>query len=169
MMRAQKLLGAGLAAAFLPAVAFADTIAGGEVRETVNYQAVGMFRDFRLSGTGAEANTIDLKLNGVTPFVDAARIMALANKVAATNTVARLEGAARAGALDAGDVAAWTDSYDYIRMLRLRLNERQAQADRDLGNRVDPAQLNDLDRRILRESFKEARRLQAKLAIDYQL
>lgn len=129
----------------------------------------GMFRDFRLSGDGEEAHTIDLKVNGVTPFVDAARILALGRLVGATGTVARLQGAAAAGGIDPGDAAAWIDAYDYIRFLRMRCNAEQAQAGGPLGNRVDPARLNDLDRRILRESFKEARRLQQKLSLDYQL
>ncbi len=134
-----------------------------------NAPPLGMIREFRLSGTGHEANTVDLKFNGVTPFVDAARILALAARAGATNTTERLEAAASAGKVQPQDVAAWTDAYDYIRMLRLRLNERQSIANEPLGNRVDPAQLNELDRRILREAFKEARRLQAKLALDYQL
>lgn len=129
----------------------------------------GMFRDFRLSGEGDEARTLDLKANGVTPFVDAARILALSRRIGATNTVARLEGVAAAGGMDAGDAAAWIDAYDYIRLLRMRCNAEQAQSGEVLGNRIDPDALNDLDRRILRESFKEARRLQQKLALDYQL
>lgn len=129
----------------------------------------GVFREFRLSGEGGEAHTIDLKVNGVTPFVDAARILALSRRIGATSTVARLEAAAAAGAADEGDAAAWIDAYDYIRLLRMRCNAEQAQAGGALSNRIDPSRLNDLDRRILRESFKEARRLQQKLALDYQL
>jgi CBS domain-containing protein len=134
-----------------------------------NAPPLGFFRDFRLSGKGEEQNTIDLKINGATPFVDAARIFALGAKVAATNTVARFEAAARAGAMESADAAAWIGAYDYIRMLRMRQNQEQAAAGEPLGNRVDPRRLNDLDRRILRESFREARRLQARLALDYQL
>jgi CBS domain-containing protein len=134
-----------------------------------NAPPLGMFRDFKLSGTGAEANTIDLKKAGVTPFVDAARILALGKRVAETNTSARLSAAAAAGAMDESDAAAWIDAYDYVRMLRMRLNEDQAAEGRALGNRIDPAALNELDRRILRESFREARRLQARLQLEFQL
>ena len=134
-----------------------------------NTPPLGLFRDFRLSGKGEESNTLDLKLNGVAPFIDAARILALAHRVPATNTVERLTGAAGAGALDAGDVAALTDAYDYIRLLRMRTNDEQAAAGSALTNRIDPAKLNDLDRRILKEAFREAKRLQTKLALDYQL
>jgi CBS domain-containing protein len=129
----------------------------------------GLFRDFRLSGQGAQSNTIDLKINGVAIFIDAARIWALAHRVPATATVERLEGAAARGALSEGDLAAWTDSYDYIRMLRMRVNQEQAAAGQRLSNRVAPDRLNDLDRRILKEAFREGRRLQSQLAQGYGL
>jgi CBS domain-containing protein len=134
-----------------------------------NAPPLGLIRDFRLSGSGDQSNTIDLKLNGVTPFIDAARIFALANRIPATNTQERLSGAAEAGVLDAGDASAWSDAYDYIRMLRMRINQEQALAGLPLSNRIAPDGLNDLDRRILKEAFREARRVQSKLALDYQL
>ncbi|CAN5713865.1 DUF294 nucleotidyltransferase-like domain-containing protein [soil metagenome] len=129
----------------------------------------GLFRDFRLSGEGEAAGTLDLKVNGVTIFIDAARIMALGAQVPATNTLARLDGVAQDGRLDRGDVAAWTDAYDYIRMLRMRVNQEQAAAGAPLTHRVAPDRLSELDRRILKEAFREGRRLQAKLALDYQI
>jgi CBS domain-containing protein len=134
-----------------------------------NAPPLGLIRDFRLSGSGDQSNTIDLKLNGVTPFIDAARIFALANRISATNTHERLSGAAEAGVLDPGDASAWSDAYDYIRMLRMRINQEQAMAGLPLSNRIAPDRLNDLDRRILKEAFREARRVQSKLALDYQL
>jgi CBS domain-containing protein len=135
----------------------------------LNTPPLGLIRDFRLSGTGADANTIDLKVNGVALFIDAARILALAHGAPATNTLERLNAVVARGALPADEVAAWTDAYDYIRMLRMRINQDQAAAGEALSNRVAPDRLNDLDKRILRESFREARRLQARLAQAYQL
>jgi CBS domain-containing protein len=134
-----------------------------------NSPPLGVFRDFRLSGSGAEANTVDLKVNGVTPFIDAARIFALARGVAATNTVERLQAASATGAFDAADGAAWTEAYDYVRLLRIRLNEEQERTGATLSNRIDPERLNDLDRRILREAFREAKRIQTRLTLTYQL
>jgi CBS domain-containing protein len=129
----------------------------------------GLFRDFRLSGAGEQAHTIDLKVNGVALFIDAARIWSLARQVGATNTVERLDGVAARGGIQPGERATWVEAYDYIRMLRMRVNQEQAAAGRPLTNRVAPDTLNDLDRRILKEAFREARGLQARLAQDYQL
>ena len=36
-------------------------------------------------------------------------------------------------------------------------------------NRVDPDTLNELDRRVLKEAFRQARKLQLRLKLDYQL
>src|SRR5512143_3600013 len=61
-----------------------------------NRPPLGLVRDFVVASGGAQANTLDLKINGITPFVDAARIFALYAGVSATSTVARLRAAARA-------------------------------------------------------------------------
>lgn len=134
-----------------------------------NTPPLGLIRDFRLSGKGDQSNTIDLKVNGVTPFIDAMRIIALANGIPATNTVSRLTAATEKGALNSNDSAAWRDAYDYIRLLRMRVNEMQAEQGKDLSNRVAPDGLHDLDRRILKEAFRESKRLQSKISLDYQL
>lgn len=130
---------------------------------------LGLFRSFRTESRGEHRNTLNLKLNGVTPFVDAARILALAHRIPLTSTRGRLRQAAERGILDPGDVDAWCDAYDYIQMLRMRKNQEQRAAGLPLSNRVDPDELNDLDRRILKEAFREARTLQNKIESDYQL
>jgi CBS domain-containing protein len=53
--------------------------------------------------------------------------------------------------------------------LRLRQHHSQCQAGEKLTNKVDPETLNALDSRILREAFRQARKLQTKLALDYQV
>ncbi|MCC5812935.1 MAG: CBS domain-containing protein, partial [Ectothiorhodospiraceae bacterium] len=130
---------------------------------------LGLIRDFKLSSGGKHPNTLNLKLHGVAPFVDAARIIALANRIPDTNTVQRLKQAAAADVVKHRDVDAWTNAYDYIQMLRMRKNQEQAAAGEPLSNHIAPDSLNALDRRILKEAFREARKLQSKLEVDYQL
>jgi CBS domain-containing protein len=129
-----------------------------------NKPPLGIVRDF-VTGDG---HTIDLKVNGITPFVDAARIYSLARGVPATNTLQRLREAGARMALDEQDIDAYCDAFLYIQLLRLRLHHEQEQSGQELSNKVDPDTLNPLDSRILRESFRQARKLQAKLALDYQ-
>jgi CBS domain-containing protein len=52
-----------------------------------------------------------------------------------------------------------------------RHDEASAQGvdDQALDNLIDPEKLNELDRRILKEAFRQARKLQARLAMEYHL
>ena len=57
-----------------------------------NQPPLGFIRDFALARSGEYPGTIDLKVNGVQLFVEAARIYSLADGVAATGTLERLAG-----------------------------------------------------------------------------
>ncbi len=130
---------------------------------------LGLFGDFKLSSRGAHPKTLNLKLHGTAPFVDAARILALAGGIPETNSVERLKQAAARGIARQADVDAWVNAYEHIQMLRMRINQDQALRGEELSNHVAPDSLDALDRRILRETFKQAQSLQAKIASDYQV
>lgn len=130
-----------------------------------NRPPLGIVRDFVIG----EGHTLDLKLNGITPFVDAARIYSLAHGVAATNTVQRLREIAEPLYLKPHDAEAYGDAFLFIQLLRLRLHHAQTQRGEALSNKVDPDSLNNLDQRILKEAFRQARKLQTKLGLDYQV
>jgi CBS domain-containing protein len=134
-----------------------------------NRPPLGMMRDFVVASGGEHPNTINLKMNGTTPFVDGARILALANGIAETNTLGRLRAAARAGALNEEEAEAWCDAYGFIQLLRMRQHHNQDRAGQPLDNHIDPDRLNELDRRILKEAFRQARKVQNRLALDYNL
>jgi len=134
-----------------------------------NEPPLGLVREFVLESEGEHAHTLDLKLRGVTPFVDGARLLALAHGVAETGTLARLRGVARAGQLHAAEAEAWCDAFSFINLLRMRAHQEQARHGRTLDNYIDPDSLNELDRRILKEAFRQARKLQARIRLDYQL
>ncbi len=130
-----------------------------------NRPPLGMVRDFVIG----EGHTLDLKLNGITPFVDAARIFSLAHGVTDTNTLQRLREIAEPLRIKPHDAEAYGDAFLFIQLLRLRLHHEQTQRGEKLTNRVDPDNLNSLDQRILKEAFRQARKLQTKLGLDYQV
>jgi CBS domain-containing protein len=49
------------------------------------------------------------------------------------------------------------------------LHHAQGERGETLTNRVNPDTLNNLDRRILKEAFRQARKLQTTLGLDYQV
>lgn len=130
---------------------------------------VGLFRDFVVARKGAEKDTLDLKVQGLTPFVDGARLLALVHGVSSCNTLERLRALIKQGVIEAQDGAAYEEAYHYIQQARMQQHQLQARNAQPYSNRVDPDNLNHLDRRILRESFRQAQRLQSSLAVRYQL
>lgn len=130
---------------------------------------VGRFREFVLSRKGADKATLDLKVQGLTPFVDGARLLALANGISANNTLERLRQLVARQVIEALDGAAYEEAYHFIQQTRLQQHQLQTRENLPYSNRVDPDNLNHLDRRILRESLRQAQRLQSSLTVRYQL
>jgi CBS domain-containing protein len=134
-----------------------------------NAPPLGILRDFDVAPHGSVAASIDLKLNGAMPFVDAARILSLATDDTHTGTVDRLRGAARALGIGGAEAEAWIEAYLFIQALRLRRHQSQIERGQAPDNFLDPNTLNDLDRRILKEALHQARKLQTRIRLDYQL
>ncbi|WP_313225347.1 putative nucleotidyltransferase substrate binding domain-containing protein [Stutzerimonas nitrititolerans] len=130
---------------------------------------VGRFRDFVVTRKGEGKATLDLKVQGLTPFVDGARLLALSHGVGACNTLERLRQLVEQEVIDKQDGAAYEEAYHFIQQTRMQQHQQQARAGQPYSNRLDPDTLNHLDRRILRESFRQAQRLQSSLAMRYQL
>jgi len=145
---------------------FLHQMAGNALR---NRPPLGVVRDFVLAAGGAFDHTIDLKLNGATPFVDAARIYSLAAGDMHTSTVARLRAAGAALKMSTEEIAAWVEALLFIQLLRLRNQHLHYVAGQDMHNHVNPDTLNELERRILKEAFRQGRKLQTRLGLDYGL
>jgi CBS domain-containing protein len=129
---------------------------------------LGFFGDFVTSGEKGEKGTIDLKTHGTRLFIDVARIYALAMGVTAQNTVARLRATGGALRIKPEEIDAKVDAFNYVMLLRLR-HQREAEASGSNPNRLRPADLNDLESRVLKESLRQARSLQRKLRLDHRL
>jgi CBS domain-containing protein len=131
--------------------------------------ALGRWRDFVTEDAPNAPKTINLKQYGVRPFIEAARIMAFARGLPQTNTAERLRAASAAGGLPSREAEAIIASLFFVQGLRLRHQARLEKLDEDTANRIDPETLHELDRRMLKESFRLARDLQSRLRLDYQL
>jgi CBS domain-containing protein len=140
------------------------------VENTVNWASpLNWWQGFRYERNQAFPHTIDLKLHGARPFVDAARIYALAKGVPDTNTVERLRTASGATGLSPRETAALVDAFYHIQRLRLEHQVDVAAEATAAPNRVNPDRLHELNRHILKESLKQAHSLQQRLARDYAL
>ena len=126
-----------------------------------------------LGGVETDAQgRVDLKLQGTAIFVEAARLYALAHGRSELNTRERLLAVGPLLGVPATEYEAWVGGFEFLQMLRLRVQlERaggDASADDAQPNHVAVAALNDIDRRILKESFRVGRSLQQRLRLDYE-
>lgn len=130
---------------------------------------LGKIRDFVTDIDPDHPGTIDLKKFGSRLFIDAARIYALAHEVPATNTVQRIKLVAPLMAIAPEVAAAVIDGFNFIQLMRLRHQHSQQMQGQEGDNLIRPDELNEVERRILKEAFRQARKLQQRLKLDYQL
>jgi CBS domain-containing protein len=135
---------------------------------------LGLIRTF-VTDEGEHHGTIDLKTQGTRIFVDAGRALALGLGVSETNTTQRMWATGRRLNVEDRHIAAVIDAFQFLQLLRLRAqrgefvdpgDERAADPARN-RNRIDPYALNELDQRMLKESFRQARQLQRRLQQTY--
>lgn len=121
----------------------------------------------RLSRFATVNGKIDVKTQGTRLFVDIARIYALHCGVKAVNTEQRLalvgQRIKRSVSAIQGDIAA----FHHVQTLRLQ-RQLASLADGEAANSLDPYALDELQQRILRESFRQAASLQERLKLDYK-
>lgn len=129
---------------------------------------LGLIREFVFDKNEQFPHTIDLKAYGSRLFVDAARIFALSQGVAHTGTAERLREVAERMNYSSDDISAILDGFYYIQLQRLR-HQHDESAAGESANRIDPDRLNELGRHILKEAFKQARKLQQRLRWEYRL
>lgn len=134
-----------------------------------NRPPLGLIRDFQVEHQGDHPDTIDLKLRGTHLFVDAARIFSLATQVQHTNTQQRLRAAAGTMRVPQPEVEAWIEAFDFVLLLRLRNQVVKRGAGKTMDNYLNPRELNELERHFLKQSLRQAQKIQSRLALDYQL
>jgi CBS domain-containing protein len=129
---------------------------------------VGIIRTFAVDDAPPEVKgTLDLKARGTRLFVDCARVFALALGIGDTGTAARLRLAAERLRIERRHVDATVEAFHFLQLLRLRQQDPAGAAGDP--NRIDPYALHDIDQRMLKEAFRQARQLQERLRVTYRL
>jgi CBS domain-containing protein len=128
---------------------------------------LGIIRTFSVDDDPEVKGTIDLKVRGTRLFVDCARVFALAHGIADTGTAARLRLAGSLLEVDPRHVEAAVEAFHFLQLLRLRQQDQPGL--KSDPNRIDPYSLNEIDQRMLKETFRQAKQLQERLRLAYRL
>lgn len=132
--------------------------------ECINSRApLSFFRNFVVEKDGEHRNKIDIKRRGVTPFVSFARVLALRHGIRETNTLARLNVLHEEGYLSDDLWSAARDAYEMQMQQRLVHQLYQIDSGIEPDNYIEPANLSELERKMLKDAFAVIDRLRAKL------
>ncbi|SEO41735.1 CBS domain-containing protein [Salinihabitans flavidus] len=124
---------------------------------------LGLLRGFATLRSGEHRNHLDMKLNGVVPVTDLARIYALQGRIGPVNTRARLEAAADAGVLSEAGARDLLDAYDLIAETRLTHQAARVNHGAPPDNFLAPSELSDFERSHLRDAFVVVKTMQSAL------
>ncbi len=139
-------------------------------QNAMNFQPpLGFFRQFVLEKSGEHKNTLDIKLHGIMPIVEIARIRALAAGEMRITTRNRLRAAAKAGEITEDDAANLIDALDFIEKLRMEHQSRQLHAGLRPDNYLSPGELSALVRQNLKSAFAQVSISQAALLNRFHL
>ena len=114
--------------------------------------------------------TLDLKKQGTVVFVDAARFFSLVFGIDEVNTRRRFEAVAKRLSVEEQRRDAWVSAFEFLQMMRLRIQLDEGVAVPNLPdqpNVVNYDVLDNIDRRILKECFRVARRLQQRIETEH--
>ncbi len=122
---------------------------------------LGLLRGFATIRSGEHRNHIDMKMNGVVPVADLARIYALQGRLAPVNTRARLKAAEEAGVISPSGARDLIEAYDLIAAMRLDNQVTLIKSGRAPDNFLAPSDLSDFERAHLRDAFVVVRTMQS--------
>ncbi len=119
-----------------------------------NSPPLGLFNRFIRETTGAHKGAFNIKINGISPVIDIARLAALDGRVYHTSTAARLrelgdrpgEGSALFRELE--------QAFEFLMSLRLRHQFQQLGEGKEPDNFIHPDGLGKLEARQLKECFR---------------
>lgn len=124
---------------------------------------LGLLRGLVTIRSGENKNSLDLKLNGVVPVVDLARIYALRGQIGSVNTRARLDAAREVGQLSPSGGDDLLHAYDLIAEARLQHQANLVKQGAKPDNFLQPSTLSDFERSHLRDAFVIVKTMQSAL------
>ncbi len=122
---------------------------------------LGLLRSFATIRSGEHKNHVDMKLSGVVPVTDLARVYALRGRISAANTRARLLAAEEQGVISVSGARDLIEAFDLIANLRLENQANLVRMGRKPDNFLAPSDLSDFERSHLRDAFVVVRTMQS--------
>lgn len=138
-------------------------------RATVSFETpLGFFANFVVE-KGAHREELDLKKGGIFPLTHGIRSLALEHRIEATNTLERIELLRSRGVLEAQFAVELAEALTVLSTLRLKSGLQKARSNEAQNNYINPANLNKLERELLRDSFKIVNEFKKFISFHFKL
>ncbi len=128
---------------------------------------LGFFKRLVVEKSGEHKNKLNLKLNGLTPLVDAIRTLALDQKVFDTNTLDRISSLVEKEILTPAEADDLRDAFNVIMLVRVRHHANVLRQGGIPDNYINPDELSIIQRTMLKEAFKTIDKLQGLLELRF--
>lgn len=128
---------------------------------------LSFFKNFIVDKDGAHKDTLNIKHQGLTPFVNFARVLSLGHGISETNTLSRLQALYDAEVLTPELWKMATEAYELQMQQRLLHQLSQIEEGQEPDNHIHPNQLSDLEKRMLKAAFTVIERLYGVLESMY--
>ncbi|MBI5100392.1 MAG: cyclic nucleotide-binding/CBS domain-containing protein [Nitrospirae bacterium] len=127
---------------------------------TNNRPPLGFFRTFVVEKSGEHKDRLDLKLRGVGPMVDIARLFALESGVMETSTLERIKAMkpVHPVIIELGDEL--EQAFEFISLLRIHHQMGLIERGLPPDNFINPNRLSNMEKKSLRESFQLVLKIQ---------
>jgi CBS domain-containing protein len=129
--------------------------------------AIGFFNRLVTASDKERRGKIDLKRNGTRILADAARIYALSEGIAATNTGDRLSALVRQGRFDSAFIESVLAAYDELLDLTLGHQLRQLEQGKPLDKLLELTEITPLQEESLRMAMRVIKHLQGRMQGDF--
>jgi CBS domain-containing protein len=128
---------------------------------------IGFFRNFLVESKGEHRDTFNIKA-AMQPVVDYARIYALNNKIAETNTFERIDQLFDREKISTPEHNELKTAYSYLLQQRFANQVKSAMDDSSKpDNYINPKHLSRIEQTMLKEIFKRIEKFQGKLGFDF--
>ncbi|MEJ2283313.1 MAG: putative nucleotidyltransferase substrate binding domain-containing protein [Desulfobacterales bacterium] len=134
----------------------------------INRPPLSLLKRFVVEKSGEHKNMFDLKQRGLRPVVDAVRVLSLSQGIKTQNTLDRLAEINRIGILDNAFYADLREAYEFLIYLQISRHLDALAQGEEPDNFIEPASLNGLQRKMLKESFAVVRSLQEIIEFRFQ-
>jgi CBS domain-containing protein len=125
-----------------------------------NAPPVGFFRSFIVERGGEHKDTLNLKIKGILPLGDVARLFSLEKGIRETSTLERISALRGRNAVVREYADELEHAFEFMMMLRIQHQFEQIESDKTPDNFINPDRLSNLEKKTMKEAFGLISRMQ---------